>query len=201
MGRPKEYDRQEKLEQARSLFAERGFSATAMGDLVDALGINRKSLYVEFGSKQALFEEALRLHDETSFSRVIGPLEAMDAGVDEIRQAIRWWGNGARGAGNGVGCLLCNTASERSAVDPGARKHVKSYIARMTTAFRNALSNARASGDLLKSVDVDVEARFLTSHAIGQLTLVRSRVGRDVVESAATVALAHITALTATQDS
>ncbi len=195
MGRPKEYDRRKKLEQARRLFNKQGFSATSMADLVDALGINRRSLYAEFGSKHELFEAALTLHHETKFAAAIGALEQADAGLAEIRAALMRWGAGARGPGHGVGCLICNTASEISANDPAARKHVDAYLKRMTSAFRNALENARASGELAPLVEVEAEARFFTNHAIGQLTLIRSKVAREIVESAAEVALTHLASL------
>lgn len=195
MGRPKKYLREDKLESARRLFNERGFSATSIGDLVERLGINRKSLYAEFGDKQALFELALSHHMQNNFVRVVGPLEAHDAGVDEIRGALEWWGSQARSPGAGVGCLVCNTASERSAHDAGSRRFVRIYMKRLSGGFRNALHNARERGDLVDTLDIDAEAAFLTSHGIGQLTLVRSKVAPAIVESAARVAIERLASL------
>lgn len=199
MGRSKNYDREEMLEMARALFNERGFAGTSVGDLVDTLEINPKSLYAEFGSKQELFELALELHMKTNFARIVGPLESAEAGIAELRGAIEWWGGLARGSGAGIGCLLCNTASERSASDPGSRKYVKKYIKRLSNGFHNALSSAQTRGEIRETVDVQGEADFLTSHAIGQLTLVRSKAAPGVVESSARIALQHVASL-ATMD-
>ena len=196
MGRRKEYDANDLLEQARLLFLERGFEATSIASLEEHLGINRKSLYDEFGGKQALFEAALRLHDTVSVSRRLEPLERPDAGLPEVRSAIEALGAGARGLAAGRGCLLCNTASERSATDPASRKHVRAYLKRIRAAFQNALTNARATGDLDPSVDVEAEARFFTSHGIGQLTIIRSKAAPDIVEMATKVALDHLRSLT-----
>ncbi len=196
MGRNKTFDPEEKLARARSLFNAKGYSATSIADLVEDLGINPKSLYAEFGSKQELFEASLRLHNETAVTAFLGPLEAGDTGVGAIRALLSMWRDGARASGfAGVGCLLCNTASERAANDPLARKHVRAYIRRIRAAFRNALENARANGDLSPSADLDATAAYLTSHAIGQLTLIRSNAAPEVVESAATVALAYVSSL------
>jgi AcrR family transcriptional regulator len=41
-------------------FWQDGFEATSMTDLVEAMGINSPSIYAAFGSKEALFAEALR---------------------------------------------------------------------------------------------------------------------------------------------
>ena len=155
MGRSKAYDATEKLERARSLFHERGFSATSIADLVKHLGINRKSMYAEFGGKQTLFEVALELHDNVAVARDFGPLETPLAGTSEIRTLLASLGAAASGPWAGLGCLLCNTASERAANDSNSREHVRAYIERISAAFRNALENARAVGDVESSVDVE----------------------------------------------
>jgi len=195
MGRSKGYDANEKLEQASRLFHERGFSATSIADLVKHLGINRKSLYAEFGGKQALFEAALALHNDVAVTRDFGPLESPLAGVPEIRSLLTTLGAAAHGPWAGLGCLLCNTASERAANDTNSREHVRAYVERIAAAFRNALDNAQAVGDVDSSVDVEAEARFLASHVIGQLTLVRANVATEVVEAASKVAVDRLRAL------
>ena len=195
MGRHKTYDRDTLLEEARRLFLERGFEATSIALLETRLGVNRRTLYLEFGDKQALFEAALTLHDRVSVSARFAPLEAPGAGLPEIREVIQAWAAGARGSGAGQGCLLCNTASERAASDPASQEHVRAYLGRIHAAFQNALANARRGGDLDESVDVDAEAHFFTSHAIGQLTIIRSNAAPETVEMTARVALGHLESL------
>lgn len=197
VGRHKQYDPEEVLERARRVFHEKGFAATSVADLVEATGINKKSLYAEFGNKQALFEAALDRHLCVNNTRVVGPMEAPDAGLEEVRAALRGWGRGARGRGAGLGCLLCNTASERAARDPGARKHVRKYLRRLRAAFANALGNAAERGELADGVDVEAQAEFFTSHGIGQLTLIRAKVLPELVEGACEVALRHLDSLRA----
>jgi len=54
-GRPKGYDRRAVLVVARDLFWEKGYEATSISDLERHTGLNRSSLYQEFGSKRDLF--------------------------------------------------------------------------------------------------------------------------------------------------
>jgi AcrR family transcriptional regulator len=56
--------RQRLLDEGMRLFAERGFRATAVGDIEAAAGLQprRGALYKHFPSKQALLEEAVRSH-------------------------------------------------------------------------------------------------------------------------------------------
>lgn len=52
MGRNKEFDEDELLEKAVNLFWQKGYNATSAQDLVDALGINRSSLYNTYTDKK-----------------------------------------------------------------------------------------------------------------------------------------------------
>ena len=46
--------------EAARLFAERGFHGTSMGDLAEALGVQKGSLYSLTGSKQQLLFETMQ---------------------------------------------------------------------------------------------------------------------------------------------
>ena len=152
-------------------------------------------MYAEFGSKQELFEAALHLYSEVEVERNFGFLEAPTAGVAEIKRLLANLAAGARGPSAGLGCFLCNTAVERAPTDRGSRQHVHTYVERISAAFQNALDNGCASGDLAASIDTQAQARFLTSHVLGQFALIRANVAPDVVESAASIAHEHLRAL------
>ena len=85
MGRKKSYDREKLVREAMEIFRDHGFAGTSAEMLVERLGVNRYSLYAEFGSKQGLFDAALERYDEEVIQRNFGPLEAPGAGIDEIR--------------------------------------------------------------------------------------------------------------------
>lgn len=192
MGRPKEFDRNQLVAKATELFHRLGFSATSTQQLVDHLGINRKSMYAEFGSKQGLFEAVLERYDELNIGNHFGPLETSSAGLLEIGEAIKSFARASRGKSAGLGCLLCNTAVERAANDDATRPFVDRYIRRLTNAFRNALENAQHSGEIGEEVDPIAQARFLTSASLGIAVLVRAKSAPAITEGAAQVALAHL---------
>ena len=60
MARPRAFDVQAAITTAGEVFARPGYSATSIDDLVNALGLHRRSLYQAFGSKRGLFLAALR---------------------------------------------------------------------------------------------------------------------------------------------
>ncbi len=188
----KQYDRTELLDTAIELFRINGYNGTSTAQLVEALGVNRKSMYAEFGSKQGLFEAALERYDEEHLSNVLAPLEAPDAAADAIRGAFASYANEADGWVKGKGCLMCNTAVESAALDDGAARFVDAYIARVTAAFRHALGNARAADEIDADVDLDELAAFLMMSLIGVVALIRAQAEPTLVRAAAKVATAPL---------
>lgn len=59
-GRPRQFDPEAALQQAACLFRRKGYGATSLTDLTEAMGINRPSLYAAFGNKDALFLAVVR---------------------------------------------------------------------------------------------------------------------------------------------
>jgi AcrR family transcriptional regulator len=68
IGRPREFDRDAALEAAMLLFWRKGFATTSMNELCDAMGVRSPSLYAAFGSKEALYLEAME-----HYVRTVGP--------------------------------------------------------------------------------------------------------------------------------
>ncbi|MDW3179861.1 MAG: TetR/AcrR family transcriptional regulator [Acidimicrobiia bacterium] len=184
----KKYDRVELLDRAVELFRVQGYTDTSTSDLVEELGVNRKSMYAEFGSKQGLFEAALERYDQEHLSRVLAPIEAPAAGVAAIRNAFAGYATASDGWASGRGCLLCNTAVERAALDPGADKYVQAYLERLTRAFRHALANGKNSGDIGDDVDIDELAAYFTVALIGVAASIRAKAHPSQVQAACRVA-------------
>lgn len=187
MGRPKEYDRDELLDRSVELFRSQGFHGTTTADLVEDLGINRKSMYAEFGSKQSLFEATLEHYDRNHLTRVLAPVEADDAGVDDIRGAFEGYAAASGGWANGRGCLMANTAVERAAIDEASGRFVDAYLARIHRAFSHALANGRTTGAISRDADLDELAGFLTTTLVGIAACLRAEAPSDQLHATSRV--------------
>ena len=55
MSRPRQYNRDKVLSKSVKLFWEKGFEATFMNQVANRTGVNKYSIYNEFGNKEKLF--------------------------------------------------------------------------------------------------------------------------------------------------
>jgi len=175
MSRVKQYDRIELLDKAVELFRNQGFNGTSTSELVETLGVNRKSMYAEFGSKQQLFEAVLERYDEHHLTRVISRFETEGAGVAGILSAFKYYASAGEGPYRGLGCLMCNTAVDRGGLEESSGKFVDAYISRLSQAFHQALITARNQNELTTSIDVGQLAGFLTTVLIGMASSLRAK--------------------------
>jgi TetR/AcrR family transcriptional repressor of nem operon len=184
MPREKKYDRDDLLDRAIELFRRQGYSATSTAELVEELGVNRKSMYAEFGSKQELFEAALARYSTVHLSRVLAPIEAPDAGAASIREAFVGYAAASESRFNGLGCLMANTAVERAALDPGSAQFVDAYLDRLNVGFCRALQNARAAGEVDEQADLDDLAAFFAMSVVGISALIRAKASSEQIHAA-----------------
>lgn len=195
MGRKKGYDREALIAKAMEVFRDSGFTGTSAETLCEALGVNRFSIYAEFGSKQALFDAALQRYDAEAVERNFGPLEAPGAGLKEIRALLSFFGSARKSPAWGRGCLLCNTAVEFGPEDPSGAGFVKRYFKRLSAAFESALTHALSEGDLHQSVDPRREAGFLTSSVLGMFVMLRAKAPASMIKGAAQSAIDYLETL------
>jgi TetR/AcrR family transcriptional repressor of nem operon len=195
MGRKKKYDRNTLIGEAVEIFRDHGFAGTSAEMLSQRLGVNRFSIYAEFGSKQGLFEAALERYDQENVERNFGPLEAPGSSVIEIKKLLEFFSAAAKGSASGRGCLLCNTAVEFGPEDPGGAGYVKRYFERLAKAFHSALNNSQSRGELQETVDTSKEAEFLTATVLGLFVMLRARAPHTAIRSTVQVTSQHIDTL------
>jgi AcrR family transcriptional regulator len=80
--------RNELTRQAARLFAEKGYHGTSIGEIAQALGVQKGSLYAHIDSKQDLLYETMREGAE-AFHRVLDDLPETAPVTDRIRLVLR----------------------------------------------------------------------------------------------------------------
>jgi len=80
--------RTELTRQAARLFAEKGYHGTSIGDLAEAMGVQKGSLYAHISSKQDLLYETMREGANAFHAGLDAIAEELPA-TDKIRLALR----------------------------------------------------------------------------------------------------------------
>ncbi|MEV5513180.1 TetR/AcrR family transcriptional regulator [Streptomyces flaveolus] len=178
-GRPREFDKERTLERALELFWSRGYGATSIQDLVDALAVERGSLYGAFGDKRRFYLEAVRLYwevyerhltaalDTSPLLPALGEILTHPVRLDELISDV----------GAPQGCLVGNTTAELVPQDSEATEIVTRSYRRFTDIVAGALHRAQAAGEVTDVHSPEAQAQLLL-YVVQGLSLV-SRAGLD----------------------
>ncbi len=189
MGRPREFDEAQALDQALQTFWTKGFEATSLDDLCAAMEIGRSSLYQAFGSKQDLLIAALDRYDAAAVARIEAALHA----PRPIRQSIAALLDGmveeSIGTEGGRGCFMGNCTAELACRDLAVADRLRQSLGRIEGAIREGLARARDAGEFAPGYDVTRTARFLTGTIQGLRLIAKTRPERAVLDDIVVTAL------------
>ena len=166
-GRPRGFKVAEVVEAAKELFWEHGYQGSTLADLELATGLNRSSLYQAFGTKEALFVEALDAYIDTF---VAPRLEAMGRPGARPRDVTAFFGDLATLFRDDPalwrrGCLWVNSFAEFSGREPPEGRAAE-YRHRLQSAFANALAEV-PGGVSTSAALVEQRSRLLTATTFG----------------------------------
>jgi len=180
-GRPRTFEPDAVLAEARAVFWDRGFAATSLDDLASATGLNRPSLYGAFGDKHALYLAALERSRAESLAALKRALQS-EKSLREVltavfEGAIRIYRAGTSGQ---RGCFLVGTAVTQVVEDVRAREVLSSFLADTDKAFADRFAAAQASGEFRRNVE-PAAAATIASGTLHTLAI-RARSGASEAE-------------------
>ena len=138
MARPVEFDVEAARESAMILFWRKGYLASSLPELLDAMGISRGSFYAAFEDKRSLFVECLdlfagRTHEMLARGRArMGPLDALRRFLE--RNFLRADDRHSRN-----GCMLVNTVIELAGVDDELSARASAHLQALQADFEACL--------------------------------------------------------------
>ncbi len=77
LGRPRKFNEEEAVEAAMHVFWRKGYEGASLRDLTEAMGIDRKSMYLVLGDKEALFLKTLKRYSAIQLSYLPKALEKL----------------------------------------------------------------------------------------------------------------------------
>ena len=167
MGRQASYDRDEVIARAQALFWSKGYHGTSLKDLEVALNMRPGSIYAAFGSKEALFAEALKLYGKKSRDKFRSGLGTAASPLAGLAAHVRSFGCVEPGTGPTRACMLVKTLLETPDEDPVLRRLTEEMMRNVETEFAAEFRAAIDAGELPETADPDRLATRLQAEIFG----------------------------------
>jgi AcrR family transcriptional regulator len=156
------------LDVARDLFLAKGFAATSMQEIADAVGMTKPALYYHFRDKQDLLLAVLGREMEEGQRAFFATVTAEPTLRRRLEQGASWTFSRIQGD---LGRLM----SDMHRVLPADRVHeFKCSHPMPVDLVKQILVDAKASGELGCEEDMDVLARLYVGMIFGQLAMQNS---------------------------
>lgn len=179
MGRSKEFDEREVLVKAMAVFLEKGYEGTSMNDLVEHMGIHRKSLYDTFGDKHSLFLRALDLFGVYLSSDLSNGLMKANSPRHSIQLIFQMIIEGVWDSKYHWGCLYVNTAVELSLRDEQVRERAEKAFTQMEQLLKQLIISGQQVGEISRDYDAQDLAEHLHNTLIGIRVLIRNATPKE----------------------
>ena len=191
MNRPRQYDREEVLEKTTNLFWEKGFEATSMNEVVARTGLNKHSLYSEFGDKEKLFIDCIDYYNSNSSRFLRDILARKPLGLSNIEAFFE---NRVSYAASDdcKGCLIFNSVTEKETLSEEINLKTKSRVSKIKALFYNCLKAAQERKEISGDKDCKVLADYLTCFTCGLVNYGKNETNKKELRKMVDVALSSV---------
>ncbi|QFU16973.1 TetR/AcrR family transcriptional regulator [Microvirga thermotolerans] len=175
-GRPRAYDPDTALRQAREAFWVAGYSGTSLDDIAAATGMNRPSLYAAFGDKHSLYLHALNLYWTEGLAAMRRALSDERPLAEELMEVYdRSLAIYFSGEGPPRGCFAIGTATTEAVQDAEIRARFAEGLKVLDRAFEDRIRLAQEGGEIPRGADAAALAAVASStlHTLA----IRARMG------------------------
>jgi TetR/AcrR family transcriptional repressor of nem operon len=145
-----------------AVFWRKGYEATTMQDLVEAMGINRGSLYDTFQDKRQLFLAAIAHYTNTQLQKGIACLAVPGSMKGAIAAYFQAMIQEIVANTPCQGCLMTNAIIELSPHDPEIATCLKQALLKLEDAFYAVLVRGVEQGELPPKQNLRILAQYLT---------------------------------------
>ena len=142
------------------VFWRKGFLATSMHDLCDAMGIRSPSLYAAFGSKEKVYMEAIALYSSIADALIWTHINDGPTARESIHKVLLGAAYALPGfEGKPAGCMV-NLATLGDEIPGAIPQTVRQVRTDSLAVIRAGLERGVAAGELPKSTNIDRLSRF-----------------------------------------
>lgn len=190
MARQKEFDPETALQRAIHVFWQKGYDGTSIQDLVNEMGVHKRSMYDTYGDKRSLFLLAVARYadlEEEQQRLLVGKAASP---VKALRQLLE--SSVQVPPGQPLGCLLVNCATDVAPHDADVAKRVRAHFRFSEKLLTEVISQGQSSGLMRTTMDSSEAARHVFNAWLSVRVQVRAGVARSALMRTIDSALALV---------
>ena len=174
-GRPLEFNPEEALQSATTLFWERGFQGSSTNELMKVMKLSKSSLYQTFGSKQELFNKCIKHYGSftmnylnDAYDRSVSPKAFITMMFRSIIDGIVYKKETGK-AENGMpaGCFIVNSACELTENPGDLGKLLIKESRRIKLLMHKAIKASIELGEISQDKNAETLSIFLFTNLCG----------------------------------
>ena len=159
-GPAKKFDPNVALSRAMEVFWAKGYEAASLSELLQHMGINKKSLYDTFGNKRSLFLKALEHYSQTVIKSIQSQLSMSGSPMVILKQQLRELQQ-THGSPGSTGCMLGTNMADFCTDDEEIACLLRRYLTQLEDSLCLTLQKAQTAGELQTSAPPRDLARML----------------------------------------
>ncbi len=169
-----EQTRQHIIQQAATLFNQRGYTGSSISDVMQCTGLQKGGIYRHFQNKEQLALAAFDYAQQQSTTRLV---EAVAAETDAVRQLlafiVAFHALTLRPPVPG-GCPILNTIVDSDDGDPALRERVVAVVTGWEQLIERIVADGVAQGSMRSDIDPQAVAALLIATLEGGILLARA---------------------------
>ncbi|HCL5639023.1 TPA: TetR/AcrR family transcriptional regulator [Klebsiella aerogenes] len=166
-GRPRQFDLDDVLDKATSVFRKRGYHAASISELSSATGLTEGSLYKAFDSKEALFITCFDRYCALRQSELSALLTRERQGAGKLSAALRYYVSSSTGVEGKLGCLIVGSTSSIELFDAKVASKIRHALHRNESTLISLIEQGIADGSLHGDIDPIATSKLLWCMLLG----------------------------------
>lgn len=166
-GRPREFDTELALDNAMTVFREKGFHAASVSDLSQAMNLTSGSIYKAFSDKRTLFLNVFERYTSLRNAQLRQQIESVVTGRERIAEVLSFYQKSSHEIEGRRGCLVVGSAVELLTLDDELAALVRQAIMRNKSVLISLLEQGKSDGSVSLAVDTEAAASLMLCIAMG----------------------------------
>ena len=166
-GRPRVFDMDEVLDKAMIVFRQKGYHASSISDLGDAMSLTAGSIYKAFSDKRTLFLRVFERYIAIRNADLRNRLQRFSDGKSKIEELLQCYLDSAVEIEGRRGCLVVGNTVVLQTLDEELSDLVRQAVARNQSFLISLIAEGQNDGSVSSELDAETAAGLLLCVAFG----------------------------------